>query len=382
VGQLRDDLLAFADVSLGEMRRLSAATGIEDSRPETRAWVQSVQADVAAVTVALAIEPDPEAALQDLMASMAAKRMAATDLQPDSVSDEAAADIVGSLTRLEKEVWNIGTSVYSDAELGALRSRIVQWWDATSPRPPVGVVRVDEIPGAADSGLSKGLFSPIVEANQQIEEARLLGERFLFLVERLPTITLWQTQAAAWEVAIAPESRRAMESMAVITEAVAMLANRVDSLPMLLDDQREAFLAAFDERVESTSTLLSETGAVVREAAPLLESGERVAGLGNEAAIRLTETLEATGRLLAALRDADAPGGAVSLDIVAYSEALEDIRASTEALNEAMGRAEGLVEMPRALIDHAAWRIAQLIVLLFGLIVAYRLGIPKLVRKE
>jgi len=382
VGQLRDDLFAFADVALDEMRRLAATIAEDDPGPATRAYVEAVQADVAAVAVVLAIEPNPEAALQDLMASIAVKRMAIGEVRPDSVSDEVVADVVAALTRLEKEIWDIGTGVYTPAELGVLRSRVDTWWDDMSPRPPAGVVNVADVQTGVGGQISKGLFSPIVDATQQIEEARMLGERFLFLVERLPTITLWQTQAAAWEVATSPESRRAAASMAVLTEAVSMLATGVDELPMLLDDQRAAFLSAFDEREATMSTLLSETGDIVREAAPLIETGERVMGLGNEAAIRLTETLEATGRLLEALRDADAPGGAVSLDIGAYAEALDDIRASTEALNEALGRAEGLVEAPRALIDHAAWRFAQLMLLLFVLIVVYRMGMLRLARKE
>ena len=116
------------------------------------------------------------------------------------------------------------------------------------------------------------------------------------------------------------------------------------------------------------------------DAAPLLESGELIAGLSNEAVERLSRTLEATERLIATLRDASAPGGAVSLDVRDYAVVIGDIRATSEALSEALERADALSELPQALVDHAAWRAAQLILLLFVLLVVYRFGIPMLQR--
>ena len=65
---------------------------------------------------------------------------------------------------------------------------------------------------------------------------------------------------------------------------------------------------------------------------------------------------------LAVLQVADDLGGGADVD-------LRDVAASLEAV--ASG-AEGAAEAPRQLVDHAAWRAAQLLILLFGLAVAYR----------
>ena len=108
--------------------------------------------------------------------------------------------------------------------------------------------------------MTKGLFAPINETNRQIEESRLLGERFLFLVERLPAIAVWQAEAAAWRAMATPESRGALESLTLMATTLEQLAERVDSLPALMDDQREAFLSAFDAREETLSSLLFEPG--------------------------------------------------------------------------------------------------------------------------
>jgi len=375
-GGLRTELLAFADVSMAEMERLGVGSLSTDADPNTRAFLQGLRADLASTAIALAVEPDPESALLDLMVSMAAKRMATADAFPAWVGAATRSDVTSTLTRLEKEIWSVGGEVYNGAELAALRERVGRWWDEVPEKSFLGVVRVGHLPTNGGAELAKGLFAPLNEANRQIEESRLLGERFLFLAERLPTIAVWQAEAAASRAVATPESRSALQSLTLMATTMERLAQGVDSLPMLMDSQRVAFLSAFDAREETMSGLLSETRGVVRDAAPLLESGERLAGLANETTASLSRTLEATERLIATLRDANAPGGAMSLDVENYAEVIADFRGATEALSAALERANGLAESPQALIDHAAWRAAQLMMLLFALIVMYRFGIP------
>ena len=195
IDRLRADLLAFADLSLAEMEGLGAAIESSQPTPDTRAFVQGLRADVASTTVALAVEPDSESALQSLMVSMAAKRAAAAAGLPAFVDASTGDGVEASLTRLEKQgdnyrndgdtllekqIWDVGTGVYTAAELEGLRGRVAMWWDGTPSKSAAGVLRASDLPGGQGTELSKRLFAPINEANRQIEEARLLGERFLF----------------------------------------------------------------------------------------------------------------------------------------------------------------------------------------------------------
>lgn len=373
VGELRQRLMAFADLTMGEMARASSAALATDSTPGTRAFVQLLQAQVSATSLALAVEPDPEAALQDLMVSVAAERASLGVQRSTPLGPAAHAILDTTLGRLEAEVWSIGEGAYPPTELAGLRTRLKSWQDGGPAASPAGVVRVADLP-ASGPQMSKGLFAPLDEANRQLEESRLLGERFLFLAERLPVITLWQAEAVTWEVLAAPESRRTLDGLAVMSSTLERLALRVDSLPALLDDQREAFLAAFDAREATARTLMSDAGALIDEAGPLIEDGQL-------ATANLAAALASVERTVATLRDESAPGGAASFDIRAYEAALGDFRAATEALNASLARAEGLAGTPRDVIDHAAWRIAQLIVLLFVLLAAYKLA-PLLARRR
>jgi hypothetical protein len=229
--------------------------------------------------------------------------------------------------------------------------------------------------------MSKGLFAPLDEANRQLEESRLLGERFLFLAERLPVIALWQAEAATWEVLATPESRRTLDGLALISSTLERLALRVDSLPTILDGQREALLAAFDAREASVRTLVSDVGVMLTEASSVIGGGERLIALSGDATANIAAALASAERTIAALRDETAPGGAVSLDVSAYEAALTDFRSATEALSAALARAEGLATAPRDLVDHMAWRAAQLLLLLFALLAAYRFA-PMALRRR
>jgi len=372
VSELRERLMTFADLAMGEMARASAAALATDSTPTTRAFVQLMQAQVAATSLTLAVEPDPEAALQDLMVSIAAERVSLGLLGASSPGPAAMAILDTTLGRLENEVWAIGQSAYPPSEMAGLRARLKNW-QATAVSSPAGVVRVADLPADGGPQMSKGLFAPLDEANRQIEESRLLGERFLFLAERLPVITLWQAEAVTWEVLAAPESRTALDGLTAMSATLERLALRVDSLPAVLDEQREAVFAAFDAREATARTLMTDAGALIADVGPLIAGGQ-------EATASLAAALAAAERTVAALRDESSPGGAASFDIAAYESALADFRAATEALSASLERAEGLAGTPRDVVDHMAWRGAQLIVLFFVLLALYKL-VPVLARR-
>jgi hypothetical protein len=378
---LRQRLLSFADLAMSEMARGAAAAQAADSTPSARARLQVLQAEVAATSVALAVEPDPEAALQDLMVTIAAQRSGLASLDAAELEPAARAAMDGTLTSLESEVWGIGAGIYTPTELERLRARLKRHQEAEGLSSPAGLVRVADLPADAGPQMSKGLFAPINEANRQIEESRLLGERFLFLAERLPVIALWQAEAVTWELLASPESKRTLDGLSLMSTTLERLAARVDSLPKLMDDQRDAIFAAFDAREASARTLMSDAGELMTSAGTLVESGERLAGISGDVAANVSAAMAAAERTVALLRDADAPGGAMTFDVAAYESALRDFRSAAEALNSALDQAEGLATTPRALIDHAAWRGAQLILLFFVLLAAYRFG-PALVARR
>ena len=370
VAELRTSLLRFTDLAMREMADASESVRAADPDPAARAFAGALQASVAATSLALAVEPDAEAALGDLMVSISAQRARVEGSVDSPISPAAKASLVEALRHLEAEIWSLGEGTYPPAELEALRAGVDRWAKAAGV-PGGGVVRVADLQQDGPV-LSKGLFRPLEEATRQVEETRLLGERFLFLAERLPTVTLWHTEALTWELLSAPESRQALADLTGLSATLADLSAAVDSLPATLTEQRETLLAAFDAREATMHGLLADAGALVSDARSVAESGERILGLSDETAARLEHVLVAADELLRALRDPAAPGGAVSLDVGAYTAALGDFRAAAVALEGALSQAQSVQASPIAWIDHAFWRAVQLLLLVFVLALAYR----------
>ncbi len=379
VGQLQTRLMAHADRALGEVARATAAARQRDSSPETRLLTQLVQTEVGTSAVTLAVAPDPEAALLDLMVSAAAQsRALRRSGDAKGIGAAARVPMAEALGRLERDIWALGGRVYPAGELEALRAR-VDAWAATRTDPAFpGVVRLADLPAGAGEARAKGLFAPLEDATRQIEETRLLGERFLFLAQRLPLLSRWQAEALSWEAMNTPEARQTLGSVSLLSGSMARLTAQAESLPALIGSERTALLAAFDSREASLRGLLHEAGVVTRDGRALAESGERLMTLSQQTAATMGEAIGAADRLVASLRDPRAPGGAASFDVEKYTVALRELRAATEALNAAAGAGAGLTAAGRGMVDHAAWRAAQLLLLFFGLLLGYRWLAPRL----
>jgi hypothetical protein len=376
VGRLQSLLMAHADRAIAGMARAGAAARAADSSAAIRFATQQVQTDVAMAAVALAVEPEPDRALLDLMVSTAAQRRAIGSTGSAKALGGPARDAMATeIAALEGEVWRIGAQVYAPAELDLLRARVDRWAAAWNGESFPGIVRLADLPEGGQQTASKGLLAPLDEANRQIEQTRMLGERFLFLAERLPVLSRWQAEAMAWQAMNTPESRQALDGLTLISGTMARLSRQVDSMPA-------AMLAAFDARQHALQGTLRDATALTADGKELAASGERVMSLSKETAATLGETIRAADRLLASLRDAKAPGGPVSLDINQYLKAATELRGAAEALNSALANGGTAAGASRGWVDHAAWRAAQLIILVFMLLLGYRWAAPRLAPRD
>jgi hypothetical protein len=96
------------------------------------------------------------------------------------------------LTRISEDIWHIARKVLSGPEEQQLR-RIIQRWKAQNPdQVRVASVRLSEFanPQAAGfntlDGEAGGLLAGLKQAVQSADQVRLLAERALFAVQRLP----------------------------------------------------------------------------------------------------------------------------------------------------------------------------------------------------
>lgn len=380
VGQLRVLLMAHADRTIAAMDRLAGLALAADSSPETRLALQLWRSGVASAAVALAVEPDANAALLDLMVSATVQRQSAGR---SGLGEPARTTLVAALGTLEDQAWAIGARVHSSAQLAQLRARAGTFAESAEPGPANALTRLADLPPSAGPSMAsaKGLFAPLDEANRQIEETRLLGERLLFLTERLPLLARWQGEAMAWGALGAPESRQALAGLSVMASSVERLSLQAESLPGVLDRQRTSLLTEFDAREGTLRRLLGDAARTAEQGRAAAESGERLMALSERTAVSLNQAVVAVNRLVAVLRDSTAPGGAVDLNVSHYAAAIGDLRAALEALNGALANGAAAAG-GRGLVDHVAWRLAQLLLLFFLLLLGYRWAGSRMPRRD
>jgi hypothetical protein len=200
----------------------------------------------------------------------------------------------------------------------------------------------------------------------------MLAERGLYLSKRLPQLARWQAEALLNTVMLHPEIRK-------INETAIRVASVLESLPGRIAEERAAIMKRMEDRekaigaiAQDVRTAAGDFKETVKEIHSLLQESEGV--------------LNAADSLVGKIAPAD---GAVEpakdshpFDIREYATAIRDLRALLESpawtsrlsdLNQtAQSRVTHAGAEVRGLLHTLFWLAAVLIVLAFGLAVAYR----------
>ena len=294
-------------------------------------------------------------------------------------------DLLGSLTAvyrdLEREAWTNAATVLTPTQLEELR-RLIKDWRARNPKVSlVGFVHFSEF--AEDAGWSLeqqralgsllGLlsFDPLAgldPAIKQIEQTRLLAERVIFYMQRVPYLLDLQTQRVVLQATLAPEVKRANASLERATLAMETYAEIGTGLPDAIAREREALIQQL-----SGEMLRQES-----ELRGLLSELQTTLATGSETAVAVNTAVDSLDRLVARFPRRE-PGTASAegrpFDITEYTAAATEFAGTARQLTvllEALGRegapvaaaVAGGAEVGRALVDYLFWRALLLGLLL------------------
>jgi hypothetical protein len=284
---------------------------------------------------------------------------------------------------LEREAWTNAATVLTPAQLEELR-RLINDWRARNPKVKlVGFVHFSEF--AEDAGWSLeqqralgsllGLlsFDPLAgldPAIKQIEQTRLLAERVIFYMQRVPYLLDLQTQRVVLQATLAPEVKRANASLERATLAMESYAEIGAGLPDAIAREREALI-----RQLSGEMLRQES-----ELRGLLSDLQTALATGSETAVAVNAAADSLDRLVARFprrEPGTAPPEGRPFDITEYTAAAAEFTGTARqltALLEALGRegapvaaaVAGGAEAGRELVDHLFWRALLLGLLLIG----------------
>ncbi len=154
----------------------------------------------------IATGPLPEVNLVDLLVFLRLCRDALERHWIPAVYGAQGRDVVAAFTKSEEDLWEVAATVISSSQKQDLESLIDDWRAENPGQFRVEGVRLDDFARRAGrvererAERAKGLLSGVKSATQAADQALLLAERAMFLVNRMPFLVRFQARVAVREI--------------------------------------------------------------------------------------------------------------------------------------------------------------------------------------
>ena len=379
VSEMRQRCERYADSYAG--RVLQSVAGVLHGTSDPHVYDQLTAFQLTQVNAAytIATGESPLACALDFVVLATLSRLVVEESAAESGSLRAAE--LNKLYRdIEADAWDNAAKVLTPEQIEELRQIIVDWRLRNPDVRLVGFVRFSNFARAAGwttgDGSSGSLLSLIGidplegldPAVRQIEQSRLLAERAIFYMQRLPYLVDLQTQRIIAQAAVSPSVEGVLMNLNQATGAMESYAEFAGALP-------DAFAQEREELIRQLSGEFLEQQAELRGVLVDLQSTLEA---GSETALAIDATVQSIDRLMerfpAPEEAADAEPGK-PFDINDYTMAATEFTRTARHLTDLVdvlgressqvaGIVEGGMEQGQALVDYLFRRALLLAVLL------------------
>lgn len=386
---LQNQVMRFADDYVTLVGQ--AAASIDAKSPEERLTVVGWRLRQATGAYDIASGTNPSVNAIDMAVLVTLTRLVVERHWNPRVFGESGRPLLEVLRRLEPRVWQLVPA--DEAEVQDAREQIGSWVDKHPDVHEVAGLRAMDL--TSGSRTAGGLGSPgdilaalglsgLDPAVEQIDQSRILAERALYYAKRWPMLLDLQAQHMALELSLQPASKQVLMDVDRVSRAAESMGNLADTLPDLVDQQREA---AIRQAMEGLQAQGEEAQELLIHLKGALDSGKEAA----DSVDRATASIQSLMGKANPGTANPAPGAPArkAFDIDDYTRALEELRKTTadlrmlvESLDRSAPRVQALVDHTveqassrgEALADHVFRRAIALIVVLLGGILAVSLA--------
>jgi hypothetical protein len=388
--------MRFADEYVGSIvapiRRFQTSTDNATDRLDAQNWMLS-QA-TAAYTIASG--PSPVVNAIDMVVLATLSRMVIDDEWVGERFGERAQALRDAYHRLEPLALDIVKGVLPTDQIAALQQVIIEWRAENPHVTAISYVHFRDVagslarPAAGSSDSFSGLFnllgldpfSSLDPAVREITQSRELAERTIYYAQRVPNLLDMQVERLTFEFATMPETKRLLADADSVSGAASIAGRVIGEFPGVLAGEREAAIRQFMDSINVETATLRQLTMDVRAA---LEAGTATSNSLNATIRSFDQLLAGFEKPPPAGQPAQSPGR--PFDITEYTAAAAEItRAATQLQQLIAGIDQGSPALMQAagqatlklqdVVDHAYWRIVQLIILLLlgtlGAALAYR----------
>ena len=392
VMRFADEYTARVNAQVGVFQQ---ATNDPGERLESQAWL--VSQATAAFTIASG--PNPELNAIDMLVFTTLSRMVIEDRWVGELYGARANGLLAEHRALETRIWDYARVLLTEAQTIELRSSIEAWHRQNPLGRAVPFIHLEDFAFATsetrrDTTSSSSIFSflgidPLSNldpAVRELAQSRQLAERAVYYGQRAPMLVSMEAQRLAFELAVAPESVRLIDSVARIGNAAQTTSVLAADLPNLLAAERAATI---DQLTGILDERQGQLKALVAELRTALEAG----GVTSDS---VRETIVALDALMARFeRPAPREGAPPSrpFDVTEYTEALRELGATATQLQVLLAQADSKAPAITQLSDRAAdrmatvvdqvyWRLVQLVLVLVAAVVIGALAYRAIARRS
>jgi hypothetical protein len=346
--QLQQKCQRYADSYAGQVLETVGSMKKQTSDPHAYHRLLAWQMSQLNAAYTIATGPSPILCQLDFVVLATLSRMVVQD-SPGAFIGDAESPALAMYRELEQEAWTNAANTLTPAQLEELRGLIAKWRERNPKVVLVGFVHFAEFaqsagvsaearrkPGSLFGLIGLDPLADLDPAVRQIEQSRLLAERAIFYMQRVPYLMDLQTERIVSQATLSPQVERANANLERASFAMADYARIGDSLPDAFAREREAMIRQIS----------GELFAQQAELRGLLAELQTTLAAGSETAAAVDAAVKSLDRLAARFprREPGSEAAGRPFDITEYSAAAQDLTTAARELTrlvDALGR-EGL----------------------------------------
>jgi hypothetical protein len=371
--------MRFADQYVGFVVEEAARFEQAAANPELRVLVANWKLSQANSAYSIAAGESAVVSALDLVTLAVLSRMVVEDTVVPRFPDDAGS-LLAVHQQLEERAWKLTDEFLTPSQADEMRKVLAQWRAQNPQVESVAFVHFVDFakaigrPAPGETSHSGNLFAlvgldPLAgldPAIQQIEQTRLLAERAIYYLQRVPYVVNLQIERVTTDLLSEPEVRGALADADRISRSTERFAGVAEALPDTFARERAALINQLSDVLVVQEATMRPMLVELRQA---LEAANATAG-SVDSVVKSIDTLMAR-RPPPPAASAGAAAGP-PFDINEYTRAAEEFTTLANELRALLtsldGKAPALagtldrtVEQGRSLVDHLALWVAALI---------------------
>jgi hypothetical protein len=369
-------VMRFADEFVGRTGQAIANAQTDTESPDDRLLTQNWRVQQATAAYTIASGPNPLANAVDMVSLVALNRMMLEDRWVTDRFGARIKPVQETYQRLESDAWNILEPVLSEAQIARLKEIMARWRADHPEVRTVSYVHFQDLADSLGAGQSGGAaqggglftmlgidpFSSLDPAVREISQSRALAERTIYYLQRVPQLLDMQIVRLTYQFAVMPESKALLADAQRVSLLGSASDQLVQTLPSLLDRQREALIAQLVGVLQQESASVSALTTNLRST---LEAG-------TDTAKAVHGTLDVVERITGQFTGKPATPAAEKgppFDIRNYTEMLREATVASRELDALAQRTDSLLPVLRVATQDTASRVDGILNHLFWLAV-------------